>query len=43
MEYPQIALMLITGSLPSREELAYLGRVARLVSAPVVVLGDILN
>ena len=43
MEYPQTALLLITGGTAGADDLALLGTVARTISAPIVVLGDIPN
>jgi len=43
MKYPRTALLLITGGSPGEKEMPQLAMVAALVSAPVVVLGDIPN
>jgi PhoPQ-activated pathogenicity-related protein len=43
MEYPETALLLITGGTAGADDLSLLGTVAGMMSAPVVVLGDIPN
>lgn len=43
MRYPRTALMLITGGLPSEQELSYLSMVSRVIAVPVVILGDVPN
>ena len=43
MRYPQTAMLVITGGAPGQQELLYLAMVANMLSAPVVVLGDIPN
>ncbi len=43
MQHPETALMLITGGSPGQRELAMLSTAAIMVSAPVVILGDIPN
>ncbi len=43
LQYPETALMLITGGAANKEELAYLTIIAGAVSAPIVILGDIPN
>ncbi len=43
MAYPETALLLITGGTAGAEELSMLGTMAGMISAPVIVLGDIPN
>jgi len=43
MRHPQAAMLIITGGAPSQQEYNYLSTVADMISAPVVVLGDIPN
>ncbi len=43
MQHPETALMLITGGAPGPEELALLSTASLMISAPVVILGDIPN
>jgi len=43
MQHPETALMLITGGSPGQRELAMLSTAAIMLSAPVVILGDIPN
>ncbi len=43
MRYPQTAMLIITGGAPGPQEHNYLALAANMLSAPVVVLGDIPN
>ncbi|GAG63333.1 unnamed protein product, partial [marine sediment metagenome] len=43
MKYPRTALLVITGGSPNNSEISQLATVAGLLSAPVVILGDIPN
>jgi len=43
MRHPQTAMLIITGGAPGQQEQNYLTMAANMISAPVVVLGDIPN
>jgi len=43
MRHPQTAMLIITGGVPGQQEQNYLAMAANMISAPVVVLGDIPN